>query len=36
MQDEQSAVMERLVWQPRLADLLSHVHIKQVHLSVSR
>ena len=30
LQDEQAAVMERLVWEPRPAELLSTVHFKQV------
>ena len=30
LQDEQAAVMERLVWEPRPAELLSTVHFRQV------
>lgn len=29
-QDEQGAVMDRLVWEPQPAELLSDTHIKQV------
>ena len=32
LQDEQAAVMDRLIWQPQPADLLSSVQIKQVRL----
>ena len=30
MQDEQAAVMDRLVCEPKAAELLSSIHIKQV------
>ncbi len=32
LQDEQAAVMDRLIWQPQPVDLLSSVQIKQVCL----
>lgn len=33
MQDEETAIMQRLVWEPHAADLLHEVHIKQVDIS---
>ena len=30
VQDEQAAVMDRLVWEPQLVDSLGSVHLKQV------
>lgn len=33
MQDEETAIMQRLVWEPHAADLLHEVRVKQVDIS---